>query len=139
MEAAVYPDSEAIICSYLRTYLPPLINEVTFQVSTDIPFERPEEFIRLMRTGGPAMNIVADRPQITIECWAMNEDRAYEIAKYARALIARLEGNVFSNTTFYRMDEFSGPISNPDPDTPEQARYSWTFTIGVRGTQLVLS
>lgn len=139
MEAAIFPDAESLLTSYLRTNLanPNLLNE-SISVTTDVPNNpRPEEFIQIIRTGGPRMNIVADNPQITIDCWALNEERAYEIASYARALIEALEGSSYQNVAFYRMNEFSGPFSNPDPDS-NIPRYTWTFTIGMRGTQLVL-
>jgi len=131
MQTVVFPDAESVITSYLRNQITPYIGD-TIHVGTDVPNPRPEEFIRLIRTGGVVQTQVSDGPQITLESWAMNEDRAYEIAKYARALVSRLQNDVWNGTTFYRMQEFSGPNSNPDDDS-EMARYTWTFIIGMRG------
>lgn len=130
---AVFPDVEALLTDYLRTNLAFMDS---MHVSTTVPNPRLEEFIRLMRTGGPRMNQVADRPQITIECWAMDEARAYEIAKYARAYLHKLPGSTHGGVTFYRLDEFSGPILDSDQELSDMPRYSWTFSIGVRGTSL---
>lgn len=127
---AIFADSEALLTSYLRDKL----SSESMHVSTNVPNPRLEEFIRIMRTGGTVMNVVADRPQFTIECWAMNEERAYEIAALARAHIHALEGTVWDGATFYRMDEFSGPILTSDVELSDMPRYSWTFTIGVRGS-----
>lgn len=135
MEAALFHDAEALIASYLRGALVPYVGAI--HVATDVPNPRNDDegFIRLIRTGGPAMNLVADSPQITLEAWAYSGERAMEIMSYARALIFALEGSYYNDIAFYRVAEFSGPISQPDPDS-DVNRYVWTFIIGVRGTTL---
>lgn len=127
---AIFPDTESLLTSYLRTAF--LADDLT--VTTTVPTTRPEEFIRLFRTGGPRMNAVADRPQITIECWALNEERAYEIASQARAFLHQLPGSSYQGVAIYRLDEFSGPILDSDQELSDMPRYSWTFSLGVRGT-----
>lgn len=133
MQAVLYPDSEALLTSYLRTAIDPFFIE-PIHVGTDIPNPRPSEFIRLFRTGGPRMNQVADNPQITLEAWALNEDLAYDIMSHARALIIALVGTAYQGIAFYRMEEFSGPqLLIDESETP---KYVWTFVIGVRGEAL---
>ncbi len=131
MISAIYKDAESLICSYIRTTLPGFWGEEVW-VSTDVPNPREEVFVRFIRTGGPPMNVVADRPQITVECWSINEEQAYTLAANVRYLLTLLQNEVWEGATFYRMDEFSGPINDPDAES-QQARYKWTFTIGVRG------
>lgn len=135
MESAIFPDAEALLSSYLQSQLPALVGSV--HVGTEVPNPRNDDegFVRLIRTGGPRMNLVADSPQITLEAWAYSADRAYEIMKYARALVHALEGSSYNDTAFYRLSEFTGPQYQPENDIP---RYAWTFIIGVRGSQLTL-
>ena len=135
MEAALFADAEALICSYLRGALVPYVGAI--HVSTDVPNPRPDDegFIRVIRTGGPQMNIVADGPQLTLEAWCYSAERAAEIMAYARALLHALEGSYFNNVAFYRLTEFTGPQNTADPDS-SVCRYTWTFRIGVRGIPL---
>lgn len=134
MNPVLFFDAEAILCSYLRAELIALVG--TMHVGTNVPTDNFDgEFVRLIRTGGPKQTQVSDNPQITIECWARTEDRAFEIATNVRALLIGLQSTSYGTTTFYRMFEFTGPQNNPDPDS-DQPRYSWTFTIGCRGEAL---
>ncbi len=135
MEAALFHDAEALVCSYLRSALIPYVGAI--HVSTDVPNPRPDDegFIRIIRTGGPQMNIVADGPQLTLEAWCYSGERAAMIIAYARALIHKLEGGYYNNAAFYRVTEFTGPQNSSDPDS-DVTRYVWTFRIGIRGMQL---
>lgn len=135
MEAALFVDAEAAICGYLRGALIPYVGAI--HVGTDVPNPRPDDegFIRLIRTGGPAMNIVADGPQITLEAWCYSAERAAEIMAYARALMHRLEGSYYGGSAFYRLTEFTGPQATNDTES-DVCKYVWTFRIGIRGTAI---
>lgn len=135
MEAALFPDAEALICSYLRGALIPYVGAI--HVSTDVPNPRNDDegFIRVIRTGGPQLNVVADGPQITLEAWCYSAERAAEIMAYARALLHALEGGYYGGSAFYRLTEFTGPQNSDDPDS-DIPRYVWTFRIGIRGSEI---
>lgn len=135
METSLFHDAEALICGYLRGALIPYVGAI--HVSTDVPNPRPDDegFIRVIRTGGPAMNIVADGPQLTLEAWCYSGERAATIIAYARALLRALEGGYYNGASFYRLTEFTGPQNSSDPES-DVTRYTWTFRIGIRGTAL---
>ena len=133
MQGVIFPDSEALLSNYLQANLPSLIGSV--HVGTEVPNPRNDDegFIRIIRTGGPRQTLVSDGPQITLEAWAYNAERAYQIITNARALLHALEGTSYLGAAFYRMTEFTGPQYSPSEEIP---RYVWTFIIGVRGVQL---
>ena len=130
MKASIFPDSESLLVQYLALNMPGI------HVGTDVPNPRPDStgFIRLLRTGGPSFNLVADGPQITMEAWHEEAEQAYVLIAQARALINKLPATVFNDVAFYKLTEFTGPQQSPDPES-DIHRYVWTFRIGVRGTE----
>lgn len=101
-------------------------------VLTRVPAARPGRFVVALRTGGPRANLVTDAAQITLEAWAAGEAEAHDLAQAARAIVGGLAGTVTSGVTFYAVTEISGPANLPDP-VSDQARYSWTMIVNVRG------
>lgn len=101
------------------------------RVGTRLPKTLSAEFVRLWRTGGPALNRVLDRPQVTFECWAGSSVRAAELAAdVRRALLNDLGGLPLVRG----VEEMTGLHYDPDPDR-EVERYSFTFIFRVRGTR----
>lgn len=133
----VFPDATAIIIGRLADDLAAEFNE-TCPVVPRIPTERPTRFVRVVRTGGPRLNLVADDAQITVESWGDSDEDAHDLAQQCRAIINAMPGTSVDGVAVYRVAEAAGPANLPDPDSA-QSRYTQTFTVGLRGAAPVAS
>lgn len=126
-----FTDTVSVVRSILLDGLPDHGYPSTTVVSR-VPNPRPTAFVRVMRTGGPRMNLVADDAQVTVESWADEDTDAHDLAQVARALVVAARGTVVDGTTVYRVTEVSGPAWLPD-GISDQPRYTQTFTVATRG------
>ncbi|MFJ4166289.1 hypothetical protein ACIPY5_12095 [Microbacterium sp. NPDC089698] len=71
---------------------------------------------------------------MTVEAWDNDESAAERLANICRSYVhsAYLAGEI-SGVPVYGLEEFGGPQRLPDPTTG-QARYTFTFSIVLRGT-----
>ncbi len=124
-------DAEQLIIDYLAANLLPL--GYTGSVSTKVPTPRPVESVIAYRTGGPRRDLVTDRPQMTFECRAGTESRAFQIASQVRALLNNLDGNgfVLDGHAIYEFQEMAGPYNDFDA-VGSQPRYSQTGWVSIR-------
>lgn len=120
----LFPDAEAIICEYLSDVL-------TEQVVTQIPNPRPETFVQVLRVGGPLRNLVTDEATVTISSFGRLQQEAHDLSQRVRGWLHDLPYESLPNPV-YRITEFTGPANLPDP-LSDQARYSQTFSVAVRG------
>lgn len=87
-------------------------------------------FATVQKVGGLSDNF-ADRPMITIVCWA--EDDREEAALLAERLRQILKGcEELGGVPVYQVREISGPTYREDPDT-RRPRYQFTLEFKVRG------
>lgn len=121
-----FPNAAALVITRLKVALPAL----TF--CHDVPNPRPDTFIKVFRTGGPKATLVTDAAQITIESWAPDADTASTNAELVRAHVNDLPGRVVGSSTFYLVEELSGPAELPDP-LSQSRRVTWTASIHTRG------
>jgi hypothetical protein len=121
-EGILYPDIENLVCGYLRTRMasPP-------PTGIRVPSPRPNEFIRVQRTGGIKETLVSEAAQVTVEAWAQSEERASLLLSTCRAILNA------ADATLYGVREFSGPANLPDP-LSAQIRYTMSFQVRARGT-----
>lgn len=119
----------------LAVIIPEVAADITPAVSSTVPKPRPESFVVLSRSGGPAATPISDGAQITADSWAPTQPEAAELAQEVRASFYRLDGARVDGVQIYRVEEFSGPTSTPDPATGS-ARYRQTFTVHIRGFAL---
>ncbi|MBT2566599.1 hypothetical protein J7I84_08845 [Arthrobacter sp. ISL-85] len=124
-ESVEFPDVELAVCAALRH---PLIG---LPVVGDVPSIRPQEFIRVMRTGGPKETLKTEAAQVTVEAWAQKKDRASQLLNRCRAILNRAEGTLFG------VIELSGPANLPDPTTA-QIRYTMSFQIRAHGAAVTV-
>lgn len=103
------------------------------EVQAKIPADRPDMFVTVYRTGGPATQLVIDLAQITIECWAPTDVAAHDLAQVVRGIIHACRNQRFGGVQIYSVDELSGPQDLPDPNAAHQARWTWSMQIGSRG------
>lgn len=132
-QAIVFPPAVATTLDYLRAQLAGTGDSTTRAVH-EIPDPRPDQFVRVLRTGGARHTIVSDAAQLTIECWAQRPDLAEALAQKIRALVNAMP----TRSTWvpvYLVEEASGPAELPDPIS-NQARYTWTVLVHFRGNPL---
>lgn len=118
-----FPDAEKAVRDYL------LQRMAGTKIATRVPNPRPGSWLRVMRTGGARENRFVDRPQITVEGWALNEDDAARLLNDARAWLNAADGQIFG------VEEVGGPANLPDPTTA-QIRYTMTLWLRIRGIAL---
>jgi hypothetical protein len=119
----IFPDAEKTVREYLLQRMPGK------KMATRVPNPRPNEWLRILRTGGARENRFVDRPQITLEGWAQNEDDAARLLNDARAWLNAADGQIFG------VEEVGGPANLPDPTTA-QIRYTMTLWVRIRGIAL---
>lgn len=112
-EALLADDIEAALISNLG----PVIN---VPVSTRVPHDRPDEFVRLQRLGGTRRDLILDEPMIGFWCWAPTTVRASLLARTTEARVFALEGLALGGTFVYRVQAIAGTqvTADPDSDTP---------------------
>lgn len=125
-EGVQFPDAELAMCNLLRN---PSLGGLP--VVADIPATRPNEFVRVIRTGGPRETLRSEAPILAIEAWAQKKARAVEIANQARAVIDAAQGLIFGAV------ELAGPAYLPDPQS-NQIRYTFTVQVRIRGQVVVV-
>ena len=94
-------------------------------VLTRVPDPRPESFIRVQRVGG-AREQVLDRARVVVECWALDEAAAWDLAALARDLLRRAR-----TAPLLHVAETGGPALVADPLTGTP-RYWLTVEVTAR-------
>lgn len=133
-EVVLFPDAEAAVIAELTARLE-AAGDAARVVGTT-PDVRPDRYVRVIRTGGPASAFWMDNAQITIEAWDVDEDAAIDLAQWCRAWIwAASRAGELNGVPFHNLQEFGGPARLPDPQTG-QYRYTLTVAIELRGSAL---
>lgn len=129
----LFPDAEEVVVGFLRGALDDRGD--TAEVATRVPNPRPSRLVLVRRLGGPRLNLVADDPQIGVECWDGDTATAHDLAQVCRALIHTMTGRAVDGVPVYRVAELAGPANLPDP-LSDQPRYVFTVQIAMRGTAM---
>lgn len=112
----------------VRTFLE---GRITPKVYSKVPASRPASFVRAWRTGGAALNRVLDRPMITVQAWAADDEAAFTLAEQCRrALLDAAD----AMTLVRGVEEVTGPYFDPDPSTGVD-RYTFTVQLQVRAAR----
>jgi hypothetical protein len=128
VETILFPVVETVVIDHLATML-------GVPVSGNVPPALPDQWVRILRTGGPSRARVLDEAQVTVEAWAVRAPDAAQLAQLARAHIHAMQGRTVGGVLVVRVTPFGGPAWLPDP-TSKQHRFTWTEQITVRGTAL---
>lgn len=134
MEVIVFADIEQLMIDHLSAGLSSY--GVNVSVATRIPNPRPDSCVVLMRTGGVGQTLVTDNAMVTFDSRAPSEHEAASLAALVRGIVGAAEGTMIDNVMIYSVREAAGPSNNPDPTTPDQARYSQLISISFRGAVL---
>lgn len=124
-EVIIFGDSEAAAIVWLNPRLTPV------KVSTQIPSTRPDELVRVSRTGGVRRDLITDQAQLTFECWAKTGVRASAICSLIRAHMSAAEGETINGLWIYKVTEVGGPVNFPDPESTSP-RYQLTLAVASR-------
>jgi hypothetical protein len=122
-----HPDAEQLLIDYLSPIL-------AVPVGTKAPGNS-NEFVKVIRTGGPRATPVSDRPQITVEAYSTRGSTAWALVEKARMALFALAGTVLGDTSIKDVAEFGGPANLPDPIFPSLTRYTFTLAVHLRGRQ----
>lgn len=128
-----FPDAAAVAIGYLTEAFAEY--DIDVPVHHKVPEVRPARFVTIVRGGGPRASLVVDRPTLMVEAWAETDADAEDLAQQSRALLHAMRGLTHGGTAIYRIDEFSGPATLPDPDSG-QARSVFTLSLLMRGHDL---
>lgn len=126
-EVLTTPDVEVVAVTYLRAALGVLADKV----ATKVPATMPAKMVRVSLTGGSRTNLITDRVQLTVECWADDEPTASNLARTAHAHMHAASGAITSGVWIRAVDGVGGVQFFPDPDT-SKPRYQFTIRWAVR-------
>lgn len=122
-----FPDSEQLLIDHLSPIL-------AVPVGTKAPGNT-NEFVKVIRSGGPRATPISDRPQITVEAYSTRGSKAWELADKARTALFALAGTVLGSTSVKDVVEIGGPSNLADPVFPSLTRYTFTLAVHLRGRQ----
>lgn len=96
-------------------------------VSSDMPRQRPERFIRVSRVGGRRVNVATDNARILVECFARTVAEVESMAATASEALYNSGGTTVTTTAgdvFVRdWDNESGPVDFPHPELLDYCRW----------------
>lgn len=133
--ATRYPDVEQVVIEYLRTAFIGRV-EVFLAgavVGNFIPSPRPDRYVSVRRVGGVQVHPTVDLPLVDVQTWAPTWEEAHDLAAWCRAALYTMQ----LSTPVYRIRDFTGPTSVPDP-LSDQPRYLFTVELAVRGVPFSL-
>jgi len=130
-ELIITGDVEGAAIAYLTAEL--TSRGITADVSVQVPDVMPAKMVRVSLTGGTRANVVTDRPQLTVECWAGSTVEASELARLCHGLMLAAGGTSAGGIWVRKVEEVGGVQFLPDPDT-NSPKYLFTVRWHVRGT-----
>lgn len=90
------------------------------------------------RLGGGEQTAVSHEHDVSIDCWADTAADAMDLANDIQAIVASLPLRTFTSGRHYTTASAILPYLNPDPQRPLLPRYTFTATVGIRGTIIEL-
>lgn len=139
MELLVPADAEVAALEELSGLLPahgfPGVTTAAGALGTKIPTvtPKPPEFGRLFVPGGAPRNLVTDVPTLSVEGYAVKEQRARDLCAFMIAIIeaAGRSGRLGSETC-YEARAVSLPGNLPHPNVPTHFRYTAMISVALR-------
>ena len=111
----------------LVTYLSP----AGFHVGTRVPKSRPDQFVKVTRTGGPAARMTISEPTLLVECWGATDALAWAVAAAVWPLCQIPHAVQLSPAVWASRIEATEPVNFPD-STSGAPRYQFIVTPRVR-------
>lgn len=111
----------------------PKILTVGVPVASRLPDKLPNEFVRVIRTGGAGrVTRVSEIATVVVEAFAKTETRALQLLRQCATKLADAEGTTVHGVNLKTVTEISGPGNLPSPTIP-RSRYSQTFDLHLKG------
>ena len=130
MSAALFPDSEAVAVTYLRSR-----NELDVTVTTDLHGWRAgDRRVVLSRSGGvPSLAFRIDNPRLDVDAFAATKEAAHDLAQLVRVALHDLPTGDHTALGAVVVDvrDDVGLTYLPDPDT-NAPRYVFAVVLVVR-------
>lgn len=131
-ETLVSADAEVAVKDELNLRMPEL--DYSGEWGTRVPREpKPDEFGRVLNTGGGQRDLVTDSPTIVVEAFATSETTAQRMCAFAVASLqsAGRAGSV-GGIPCYGVSVLSLPANLPMPSMPDRFRFTATLSVDLR-------
>lgn len=139
MEILVPADPESAVLAELSAVLPlhgfAGVTMGAKRLGTKIPTStpKPSEFGRVMATGGPARDLVADSPTLVLEGYALTEQKARDLCALMVAVVQRAaRAGSLGGVPCYGARVASLPGNLPHPQVPTHFRFTATVSVDLR-------
>lgn len=134
-EVIVFPDTEALLIAWLNTNYAAQAPYTTVKANMTMPSDpKPASFTRLYRIGGSNPSPVVERSTVLVESYAKTTVAANALARFTLATLMAVDE--VQGVPFYDPQVFASIANLSDPTVPEYERYTFTFSVGARGTAL---
>jgi hypothetical protein len=134
-QVIVFPDIEGLLIARLNARYAATAAYSTVRANMIVPADpKPDRFTRLYRVGGSRPNLVTERATVLVEAYAKTTVIAQQLAAFTQAELLAVDE--INGVSMYDPDIFSGLANLPDPTVPDYERYTFTYSVGARGTAL---
>lgn len=141
MELLIPTDLEVAALEELSSRLPengfPGVTTGAGGLGTKLPTTspKPPEFGRLFTTGGVPRDLVTDSPTLSVEGYAVKEQRARDLCAFMIAIIeAAGRAGRLGFATAYQAFAMSLPSNLPHPQVPDRFRFTSLISVDLRRT-----
>lgn len=94
---------------------------------------KPDDFVRLIATGGAERDLVTDDFTLIVEGYSTSERRAQQVCALGLAILQRAaRQGAIGGMTCYRVRGMSLPANLPNPAVPGRFRYTATLSASLR-------
>lgn len=139
MELLIPTDVEVRALAELSSALPlhgfPGVTRISQTLGTKLPTRnpKPDEFGRLIATGGTGRDLVTDRPTLIVEGYSTREQRARDLCALMLAILERAaRAGSLGGAAAYRSDVGALPQNLPHPQVPTHFRFTALISIDLR-------
>ncbi len=130
----VYPDAELLVVEHLRARIAARVDDWAqgVKVGTRTPAASgPGRYLLVRRIGGTEAMLVVDAARLDVMVWHDAGDWPRgQLAQYARGVLLALPGRTLAGVAVYRVEEFTGPVTMPDP--VDDTRLVTLFSVEIR-------
>lgn len=134
-QVIVFPDVEALLIADLNTAYTANATYSTVRANVTIPADpQPALFTRLYRIGGARTSVVSERATVLVECYGLTTVTASALARFTQARLLAVDE--LQGVPMYEPELVTGLANLPDPTLPRFERYTFTYSVGARGTAL---
>lgn len=118
----------------VEEWLPKVLDPaVSAPVASRPPVPLPNEFVRVIRTGGRRVTRISEVATVVIEGFAKTETKALKLVRDCAAALTEAEGTTVQGVNLKTVTDISSPGNLPIQSIP-RSRYTQTFDLHLKGT-----